>query len=177
MVNPPEKNVSPIPAGKYGKLTKRSTHQRHHVNEGKSGLEPERVCALGALCSVQTKSYLAAEKQQERYSLSNEDKQQWLENYVQREITGARMRVEDAEAAMQREQEEMRKAENAELTNRAPEMTFQELLVAIRDSLCDLANSHDGEDGEDEDNEETEQGKLSKDDKPSRLMGTISKTV
>jgi hypothetical protein len=68
-------------------------------------------------------------------------------------------------------------AELAGLTSRKPEKTFEEMLVAIRDSLSDLARSDDVEDGEDEDDEETEQGKLSEDDKPSWVMGTITKTV
>jgi len=55
--------------------------------------------------------------------------------------------------------------------------TFEKMLVAIGDSLSDLASSDDGEDGEDEDDEETEQGKLSKEDEPGWVMGTITKTV
>ena len=51
------------------------------------------------------------------------------------------------------------------------------MLVAIGGSLSDLAISDDGEDGEDEDDEETEKGKLSEDDKPGWVMGTISTTV
>ena len=51
-------------------------------------------------------------------------------------------------------------------------MTF-----AIGDSLSHLASSDDGEDGEDEAHEEAEQGKLSKDDEPSWVMGTITKTI
>jgi len=51
------------------------------------------------------------------------------------------------------------------------------MLVAIRDSLSDLASSDDGEDGEDEDDEETELGKLSEDDEPGWVMGTITETV
>ena len=45
-----------------------------------------------------------------------------------------------------------------------PAKTFEEMLVAIGDSLNDLASSDDGEDGENEDDAETEQGKLSEDD-------------
>jgi len=56
-------------------------------------------------------------------------------------------------------------------------MTFVEMLIAIRDSLGDLASSDDGEDGEDEDDEETEKGKLREDDEPGWVMGTIPKTV
>ena len=49
-------------------------------------------------------------------------------------------------------------------------------MAVMGDSLSDLASSDNGEDGEDE-NKETEQGKLSEDDKPSWVMGTISQTV
>jgi len=52
---------------------------------------------------------------------------------------------------------------------------FEEMLVAIGDCLSDLASSDDWEDGEDEDDEETVQGKLSEDDEPSLVMGTITK--
>jgi len=54
---------------------------------------------------------------------------------------------------------------------------FEEMLVAIGDSLSDLASSDYGEDGDDEDDEETEQGKLSEDYKPGWVIGTITKTV
>ena len=71
----------------------------------------------------------------------------------------------------------MKHAEIAGLTYRQPEEMFQQRLVAIGDSLSDLASSDDGEDGEDEDDEETEQGMLSEDDEPGWVMGTITKTV
>jgi hypothetical protein len=54
---------------------------------------------------------------------------------------------------------------------------FEEMLVASRDSLSDLASSNDGEDREDENDEETEQCTQSEDDAPCRVMGTISITV
>jgi len=54
---------------------------------------------------------------------------------------------------------------------------FEELMVPIRDSLSDLASSNDQEDGEDEDDYQTEQGKLSGDDEPGWVMGTITNTV
>jgi hypothetical protein len=49
------------------------------------------------------------------------------------------------------------------------------MLDAIGDSLSDLASLDNKEDGEDD--QDTEQGKLSEDDEPSRVMGTISKMV
>jgi len=71
----------------------------------------------------------------------------------------------------------MKHTEIAELTDREPEKMFEEMLVALGESLSDIASSDDGEDGEDEDDEETEPGELSEDDEPGWVMGTITKTV
>jgi len=177
MVNAPTKHCLPLPAGRYSKSTKRSTQLRHHAKEVKSGLDAEKVRALGALRSLRSKKKLAAEKRRETHFLSNQEKEKWIEDYVERETAGARKRVEDAEAAVQQEQDEMKHAEIAGLTYREPEKMFEEMLVAIGDSMSDLASSDDGEDGEEEDDEETEQGKLSEDDEPGWVMGTITKTV
>jgi len=175
MVNALKKNFSPLPAGRKGKSTKRSTQRRHQANEGKSGFEAERVRALGALRSLRSKERLAAEKRRETHFLSNEEKETWIEDFVERETSGARKRVEDAEAAVQQEQDDMTHAELAGLTPRQPDKLLEEMLIAIRDSLSDLASSDDGEDGEDEDDKETEKGKLSEDDEPGWVMGTITK--
>jgi len=53
------------------------------------------------------------------------------------------------------------------------------MVNAIRDSLSNLASSDDEQDGEDEeyDDEDTVLSKLSDDDEPGWVMGTISKTV
>ena len=60
-----------------------------------------------------------------------------------------------------------------------PETTFAEMWNAIGDSLSNLASSDDEQDGEDEEDDEddTELGKLSDDDEPGWVLGTISKTV
>jgi len=71
----------------------------------------------------------------------------------------------------------MTNAEIMRLTSRKPENTFEEMLVAIGDSLSHLASSDNGEDGEDEDDQEIEQGKLSEDDEPGWVMSTITNTV
>jgi len=178
MVNAPKKNLSPLPAGKYGKSPKQSTRQRHQANEGKSGLEAERVRALGALRSLWSKKKLAAEKTRETHFLSNEEQEQWIEDYVERETAVARKRVEEAETAIKQRQEDMSDVQKAELTTREPEKTFEEMLNAIGDSLSDLASFDDEEDAEDEEeDDDTEQGKLSEDDEPGWVMGTISKLV
>jgi len=62
MVNAPKNNFSPLPAGRYRKLKKRSTQRRHQANEGKSGFEAERILAVGALRSLRSKKKLAVEK-------------------------------------------------------------------------------------------------------------------
>jgi len=118
MVNALKKNFLPLPAGRYGKSKVRSTQRCHQPNEGKSGLEAERIRALGALRSLRSKKKLAVEKRRETHFLSNEEKEKWIEDYVESETAGARKRVEDAEAAVQQEQDDMTHAEIAGLTSR-----------------------------------------------------------
>jgi len=97
---------------------------------------------------------------------------------VERETVVARKRVEDAETAIKQRQENMSNVEKAGLTTREPEKTFEEMLNAIGDSLSNLASSDNEEDAEDEEeDDDTEQGKLSEDDEPGWVMGTISKSV
>jgi len=137
----------------------------------------ERIRALGALRSFKSKKKLAVEKRRETHFLSNEGKEKWIEDYVERETAGARKRFEYAEATVQQEQDDMTQAEIAGLTSRVPEKTFEEMLVAVGDSLSDLVSSDDGEDGQEEDDQETGQRNLSEDDEPGWVMGTITKTV
>jgi len=89
------------------------------------------------------------------------------------------MQVQDAETAIMQEQEEKRNAEKARSTTKKPEDTFKEMLNAIRDSVSDLESSDNEEDAEDEedDEEDAELGKLSNDDEPGWVIGTISKSV
>jgi len=136
----------------------------------------ERVQALGALGSLRSKKKLAAEKRQETHYLSNEEKQKWIEDSVERETAVARKRVQDADTVTM---QDMTTAENGCATTGKPETTFEEMLNAIGDSLSDLGSSDDEQYGEDEedDEEDTELGKLSDDDEPGWVMGTITKTV
>jgi len=80
-------------------------------------------------------------------------------------------------SGVEQEQDNMNHAEIAESTSSEYGKTFQVMLVAVGDSLNDLASSDDGEDGEEEEDEETEQGKLSEDEEPGWVMGTIFQTV
>jgi len=128
--------------------------------------------------SLWSKKKLVPEKKQATHILSNEEKEQWIEDYVERETALARKRVEDAETAIKQKQEDISNVEMVGSTTRKPEKTFEEMLNAIGDSLGDRASSDDEEDAEDEEeDDDTEQGKLSEDDKPGWVMGTISKTV
>ena len=53
------------------------------------------------------------ETRRETQFLSNEEKEKWIDDYVERETPRARKRVEDAEAAVQQEQDDMTHAEIA----------------------------------------------------------------
>jgi len=178
-VNALKKNLSQLPGGKYVKLMKQSTRRRHQANKGKSGLEAERVPALAALPSSRSKMKLLAVKRRETHFLSSEEKQKWIEYYVDRETTVAGKRVHEADSVIMQDLEHMRNVEKGRSTTTKPETKFQKMVNAIRDSLSDLASSEDEEDGDDEDDDEedTKLGKLSGDEAPSWVMGTISKTV
>jgi len=141
-------------------------------------LEEERVRALGALRSFQSKEKLAVEKQWETHLLRNNEKQKLIEHDVDRETAVATKRVEDAETSIQQVQEDMRNVEKARLTTRQPGKTLI-MFNAAGDRLSDLASSDNQEDGQDEDydEEDTEPDKLSQDGKPGWVMGTISKMV
>jgi hypothetical protein len=176
MVNASKKNFSPILEGKYGKPAKHSTCRRHQANEGKSGLVAEMVRALGALHSLRSKKKLAAEKRQETHFLSNEEKEKWIEDFVERETAVARKRVQDTETVIMHN---MMTADNGAATTGKPKTAFEEILNAIGDSLRDLPCSDDEQDGEDKDDDEedTALGKLSDDDEPGWVMGIITNVV
>jgi hypothetical protein len=125
---------------------------------------------------LQSKKKLVAEKRKETHFLSNEEEEKWCEDCVERETAVARKRVQDAQTAIIHD---MTTAEHECVTTEKPESMFEEMLNASGDSLSDLASSDDVQDGEDEevDEEHTELGKLSDDDEPGWVMGTITETV
>jgi len=127
--------------------------------------------------SLRSKKKLVAEKRPETHILSNEEKEKSIEDYVEKETTGARKRVEDAKVAIRQEQEATEEAQNAGVTAREPKKTFPEMMVAIWDSLSDIASSYNGEDGEDGNDKETEQGQRSEDNEPDWVMSMITKPV
>jgi len=178
MVNAPKRTLSALLAGTYCKSTKQSKWWCDQVNEVKSVLEAKWVRALVSLRSSRSTKKLAPEKNWETHFSSNEGKEQWSEDYVERETAVGRKRVEDAETAIKQKQEDMSNVEMAGLTTRKPEKTFEDMPNAIGESLRDLACSEDEVDEEDEeDDEDTAQGKLSVDDQPSGMMAMISRTV
>jgi hypothetical protein len=70
----------------------------------------------------------------------------------------------------------MNNAQTVRFTPRAPDKTFDEMLLAIADSLSDLESSDNRHNWEDED-DLIEQGKLREHDKPGWVMGTITHTA
>jgi len=111
--------------------------------------------------------------------LSNEEREKWIEDDVERQTVVTRNRVQDAETASMQKQEPMGNVEKGRSTTTKPEITFDEVLNAIGDSLSDLASSGDEEDGEDEDDDEqdTGPGNLSEDNEPGWVIRTMSKAV
>jgi len=65
-----------------------------------------------------------ADKRQETHFSSNEEKEKWIEDYVERETAVAKMPVRDAETTIMAEQEDISTAENAGVTTRKPKNTF-----------------------------------------------------
>jgi hypothetical protein len=108
------------------------------------------------LRSLRFKKKFAAEKRRETHILSNQEQDIWIVDYVETETAGARKRVEDTEAAVQQEQDDMMHAEIARLTSREPKMMFEEMLVATGDTLCELATSTNRDDWKDQNDVETE---------------------
>jgi hypothetical protein len=80
---------------------------------------------------------------------------------------------------MMQELKEMTMAGKVGVTTGKPEITSKPMLNAIGDSLNNLARSEDVQDGEEnvDDEEDTDLGRLSDDDEPGWVMGTISKMV
>jgi len=113
------------------------------ANEGRRSLEVESIPALGTLRSLRSKKTLSVGKRQETYYLSNDEKETWIEDYVETETAVATKWVQDAETAMMQEVKDMTTAENAGLTTRKPEIALKVMFNSIGDSLSDLANSDD----------------------------------
>jgi len=89
------------------------------------------------------------------------------------------MGVQDPEIAMMQELKDMTTAGSEGATTKKLQTTFEQMFNRIRDSLSNLASSHDEQDmlDEEDDEEDTELGMLSDDDECGWVMGTISKTV
>jgi hypothetical protein len=77
------------------------------------------------------------------------------------------------------EQELMENVEKGQSTTTKPEIPFEKMLNTIGDSLRDLASSPEEDHGEDEDDDEedTGHGRLSENDEPGWVVGTIAKMV
>ena len=156
MVNTPKKNFSPLPAGKFGKSDNPATLKRHRTNAGKGGIESERIRALQALRTLRSKKKAKAAASKDTVSMTQQEREKWIEDYVERETAVARRRVEEADAAWELEKERLAaEALDGASTASKSKTTFAEMLKGIDDSIDDIATSdEDDEDDEDEDEEE-----------------------
>jgi len=80
---------------------------------------------VGAMHSLRSKKELAAVKQWEMHFWSNEGKEKWIEDHVERETAGERKWVADREPVVQQERDNSRKDENTGLRNREPKRLFR----------------------------------------------------
>jgi len=68
-----------------------------------SGLEEESVRALGALHSLQSKKKCVVGKQGEMHLLIDEEKEEWVQDYVDTQAFVARTWGENSETAIKQE--------------------------------------------------------------------------
>jgi len=179
MVDSLNQNFSLLLAGKYSKSSKQSTRRHQQANEGQCGLEAERIRLLGVSHSLPSEKKHSVVKCWETLISNNEEMEIWIKDYVERETSVARQRVQNGETAIMQQPVDMRNAEKARSTTSKPETTFVEMFNGIGESMSDHSSSDDEVDGEDHevDGEDSAQGKQTKDDEPGWVMGTISKTV
>jgi hypothetical protein len=118
---------------------------------------------------------LVSDRRKETNILKIKVKEKYIKDYVERETTVARKRVENTKRAIKPEQEDMRIAERGGLSSREPGHKCDDMLDAISDNLSDLTSSDIKVDGEDD--EDTGLRMRSEDDKPGWVMGTQSKFV
>jgi len=76
------------------------------------------------------------------HCINNEEKEQYIKDYINSETTVPRKPVEDGEIVIMQEHEDVRNAEKMGLTPSKSEKTFEVMLNAIGDSLSELASSH-----------------------------------
>jgi hypothetical protein len=90
----------------------------------------------------------------------------------------ARKRDQDTKAVIVEEQEHMGNVEKERSTTTTPDLTCEKMLDAFGGNLNNLASSKDEEDGEDKhyDEDDTGLGKLSEDDEPGWVTGTMTTT-
>lgn len=190
MPNTPEKNLAPLPAGKYGISTNPATKRRHQANAGKTGLEAERVRALGALRNQRSKKRKAAEQMQETKFVSRAEKKRWIDEYVEKETEPFRRRVAEAEEAIRAAKHERPATDKTHSATETPKPTFEEMLRTIGDDLNDIDDEEgdlkgqgknldsEGEDEEDEDEEDgsdEDEGEDEDDDSHS-VLGKMNET-
>lgn len=122
---------------------------------------------------------LSAEKRWETHIGFNQGNEEWIVDYVNRETAVASKQVWDADTAIMQEQDDRRNVQKARSTTTKPETRLEEMLNGIGNGLSNVVFSTTEEYGEQkkDDEEDTALGKLSGDDQPGRVMGTISKTV
>jgi hypothetical protein len=85
---------------------------------------------------------------QETHILDNEEKEKWIEYYVEREIAISRMRVQDPKPVIMENLKDMVTADSGGVTTRQTKTTCEEMLNVIRDSGSIHYSSDNEQNGE-----------------------------
>jgi hypothetical protein len=169
-----KKNLKPLPAGKTGKSRNPSTLRRHRYNAERSAHEAERIRALNALRTLKSRKRKAATKMKEIQGMSEDQREKWIENYVERETQVARQRVEAADAAVN---EDMENEYGAPPAVRTKKRTFEELLALVGDDLDNVVPSDDDDDDDDEEEPDEDEDEKEWADDDDFVPGQMDKTT
>jgi hypothetical protein len=93
-------NVLLLLAEKGSTSTMHRAGQYPPPNQCKCSLEAHTVWILRALCSLQFSKMIVAKARREMIFLSNQEKEKWIQHYVQRKTAMARKGVKDTETAI-----------------------------------------------------------------------------
>lgn len=160
MVDSSKKNYSPLPAGKYGRSDNPATVKRHRTNAGKSGIESERIRAHNNLRALKCKKRKKAEGSEEIRDMDSDQRDKWIEDYVERETAAARKRAEEADLAWALEKERLASVSAVDQHPETAESarSFNQMLEDIGESIDDVATSgEEDEDNEDDDDDEEDE--------------------
>jgi hypothetical protein len=110
-----------------------------------------------------------------------EEKKQWIQEFVVKEMAAARKRVAEAEEAVERERERAEDMKLRRLAAGPTKMTFHGMMEAIGNNVEDVMTSDEDDDDEEDDEDDTDDTKVGDDAENEyecdSVVGTINQSV